>query len=202
MQSFRRKKIVTVALLGCILLGMGGLVAVAQPLYEIFCQVTGYGGTTQKVDSESVEMGDREIIVQFNADVAGKLPWRFKPGQREIKLRIGENKLAFYSATNLSNEAISGSATFNVTPQKAGIYFNKIDCFCFQEQVLMPGETVEMPVTFFVDPDIENDKNLDDVRTITLSYTFFNFDEENDGEYVNQLNQEVANDVRVAYATE
>ena len=202
MQSFRRKKIVTVALLGCILLGMGGLVSVAQPLYELFCQVTGYGGTTQKVNTESVEMGDREIIVQFNADVAGGLPWRFKPGQREIKLRIGENKLAFYSATNLSNEAISGSATFNVTPQKAGIYFNKIDCFCFQEQVLMPGETVEMPVTFFVDPDIENDKNLDDVRTITLSYTFFNFGEESDGEYANQLNQEVANDVRVAYAAE
>ena len=187
-----RRKMITLFALGGILAGMGGLVAVAQPLYELFCQVTGYGGTTQVSEVEAQGIGKREITVQFNADVAGDLPWRFKPSQREVVLKVGENKLAFYSATNTSEEPVLGSATFNVTPQKAGVYFTKIDCFCFEEQLLMPGESVEMPVTFYVDPAIEEDDNLDEVKTITLSYTFFNRGVEDRDAYLEEHNQQLA----------
>jgi cytochrome c oxidase assembly protein subunit 11 len=191
MLTKQRKKLITLVALSGILVGMGSLVAAAQPLYEIFCQITGYGGTTQTSDQRSSAIGEREIVVQFNADVAGDLPWKFKPDQREIRLKVGENKLAFYSATNLSGEPVIGSATFNVTPQKAGLYFNKIDCFCFEEQLLLPGQTLEMPVTFFVDPDIDNDNNLDEVRTITLSYTFFDLGTEYRERYLDERNTEL-----------
>ncbi|MBJ26146.1 MAG: cytochrome c oxidase assembly protein [Alphaproteobacteria bacterium] len=193
MLEARRKKLITFAALSLIVLTMGGLVAVAQPLYELFCQVTGYGGTTKIVDEESISIGKREIMVQFNADVAENLPWRFKPDQREIKLRIGENKLAFYSATNLSSRPFLGSAIFNVTPQKAGKYFSKIDCFCFEEQLLMPGQTQEMPVNFFIDPEIDNDTNLNEVRTITLSYTFFDLGSEDLQMFLNENDIKLTN---------
>ncbi|MBT6801941.1 MAG: cytochrome c oxidase assembly protein, partial [Rhodospirillales bacterium] len=143
------------------------------PLYQWFCQATGFGGTTQVASATPNKILDREITVRFNSDVNSKLPWRFQPEQLSMKLKLGEERLAFYSATNQSDESITGTATFNVTPAKAGIYFNKIDCFCFTEQTLQPGQTVDMPVAFYVDPEIVNDRKLDDVSDIALSYTFF-----------------------------
>jgi cytochrome c oxidase assembly protein subunit 11 len=119
------------------------------------------------------EVGERVVTVRFNSDVDPKLPWAFQPVQREVTLKVGESGLAFYRARNLSSQTTVGTATFNVTPLKAGPYFNKVQCFCFTEQQLAPGDSMDMPVSFFVDPAIEEDPNLRDVRTITLSYTFF-----------------------------
>ncbi|MEE2721741.1 MAG: cytochrome c oxidase assembly protein [Pseudomonadota bacterium] len=158
--------------------GMVGAAYAAVPLYEIFCQVTGYGGTTQIAEVAPERLLDRRIIVRFNADADRKLPWRFAPAQDKVDLKIGEHGLAFYRAKNLSPDTIVGTASFNVTPAKAGQYFNKISCFCFTEQKLEAGREVDMPVSFFVDPAIADDPNLDDVRTITLSYTFFRMDSE------------------------
>mgnify|MGYP003958268797 FL=1 len=152
---------------------MVGMAFAAVPLYSLFCQVTGYGGTSQVAVAAPGAVEGRMITVQFDASIASGMPWKFKPVQREITVRIGEEHLAFYSAHNPLKRKVMGTATYNVTPHKAGPYFSKIDCFCFTEQVLEPGQTVEMPVSFFVDPDILNDPGLDDVRTITLSYTFF-----------------------------
>jgi len=145
----------------------------AVPLYQLFCQVTGYGGTTQAAQSAPDTVLSETMTVRFDANTARDMGWKFKPVQNQIKLKIGENKLAFYQAINPSDKVISGTATFNVTPQQAGAYFNKIECFCFTEQSLKPGERVEMPVSFFIDPDIVKDPELDSIRTITLSYTFF-----------------------------
>ena len=153
--------------------GMIGLAYASVPLYRIFCQVTGYGGVTQRAETAPEVVAGRKITVRFNADVNSELPWRFGPEQREMTLAIGETGLAFYRATNLSARRVTGTATFNVTPFKAGPYFDKIECFCFTEQVLEPGQTVDMPVSFFVDPAILDDPDLADVHTITLSYTFF-----------------------------
>lgn len=175
--SLRRRHGLTVAGLAAILVVMTGLVAASVPLYRWFCQVTGYGGTTN-VASEApapAEIGaaGRTITVRFNADVNSRLPWRFGPVQREVTVRLGEQKLAFYEARNMGDRPITGTATFNVTPAKAGYYFTKVDCFCFTEQTLAPGESAEMAVSFFVDPALADEPNLDDVTTITLSYTFF-----------------------------
>ena len=175
--SHKRKRMMLVVL-GGVACGMVGLSFAAVPLYDLFCSVTGFGGTTQTADAAPAEVGNRVMAVQFNSDVSNDVPWRFKPSQREVELRVGEVGLAFYTAINESNNTILGSATFNVTPLKAGIYFTKVDCFCFKEQVLRPGESAELPVTFFIDPDIVNDRDMDDVTTITLSYTFFNQGEE------------------------
>ncbi len=175
--SKQRKRMMLVVL-GGVVCGMVGLSFAAVPLYDLFCSVTGFGGTTQTADAAPEAVGERIIAVRFNSDVSNDVPWSFKPSQLEVQLHVGEVGLAFYSATNESDKTILGSATFNVTPPKAGIYFNKVDCFCFEEQVLRPGESAELPVTFFVDPEIVNDRNLDDVTTITLSYTFFNQGEE------------------------
>jgi cytochrome c oxidase assembly protein subunit 11 len=163
---------VVVMLLGVVAV-MVGLVSASVPLYRLFCQVTGYGGTTQRAEAAPDVVSDRVMTVRFNADVNGGLPWSFYPEQREVTLPIGETALAFYRAENRSGEAVTGTATFNVTPLKAGQYFNKIECFCFTEQTLQPGQSVDMPVSFFVDPAIIDDPNLDEVHTITLSYTFF-----------------------------
>ena len=172
-----RKRMMLVVL-GGVACGMVGLSFAAVPIYDLFCRVTGFGGTTQTAEAAPAAVGERVMAVQFSSDVSNDVPWRFKPSQREIELRVGEVGLAFYTATNESKNTILGSATFNVTPLKAGIYFTKIDCFCFEEQVLRPGESAELPVTFFIDPDIVNDRDMDDVTTITLSYTFFNQGEE------------------------
>lgn len=157
---------------------MVGLSFAAVPLYRLFCQVTGYGGTTQVSEAPPAEVGERIVKVRFNADVDARLPWNFVPAQVEVALRVGEVGMAFYRARNLTGQPVTGTAVFNVTPLKAGQYFNKVQCFCFDEQRLQPGQSVDMPVTFFVDPAINDDPNLDDVRTITLSYTFFRAEEE------------------------
>ena len=157
-----------------IVVGMVGLSYASVPLYRMFCQVTGYGGTTQRAEHAPEEAGQRVVTVTFNADVAGtNLPWNFAPMQRDVQVHVGEEKLIFYRAVNRGTTPVTGTATFNVTPAKAGIYFQKIACFCFSEQTLAAGETVEMPVSFFVDPEIARDPNTRDVRNITLSYTFF-----------------------------
>jgi cytochrome c oxidase assembly protein subunit 11 len=152
-----------------------GMVAVAYasvPLYDLFCRVTGYAGTTGRAAEAPSVAGDRVIQVTFNADIGRGLPWAFR-APAPIAARIGEEHVVRYVARNDSAEPITGTATFNVTPHKAGVYFQKIACFCFNEQRLEPGQSVEMAVSFFIDPDIVKDRNLRDVGTITLSYTFF-----------------------------
>jgi cytochrome c oxidase assembly protein subunit 11 len=173
MSTSRRAKLGTALALTAVIGGMVGLTAAAVPLYRLFCQVTGFGGTTQRAEQAPDASVAETIKVRFNADVASDLPWRFSPAQREVEIRIGERQLAFYRAENQSDRPLLGSATFNVTPHKAALYFTKIDCFCFEEQQLQPHETVEMPVSFYVDPAILDDPNTRDVGAITLSYTFF-----------------------------
>jgi cytochrome c oxidase assembly protein subunit 11 len=157
-------------------LAMIGLSFAAVPAYRAFCQVTGFGGTTQRAASGAGAMLSRQVTIRFDANTAGDLPWRFKPEQLSQTLHIGESGLAFFEAENLSEHPITGKASFNVSPAKAGIYFKKIQCFCFTEQTLAPGEKVSMPVTYFIDPAIAGDPNLDDVETVTLAYTFFPWD--------------------------
>jgi cytochrome c oxidase assembly protein subunit 11 len=169
----RAGKRATVMLALGLLAGMGTLTAYSSTLYSLFCQLTGYGGTTQVATGPAGRVLDRTITVRFNADIDPGLPWRFVPTQTAVEVRVGENALAFYRAASLSDRPVSGQAVFNVTPAKAGLYFNKIDCFCFVEQTLNPGQEVDMPVQFFIDPAIADDRGLDDVTTITLSYTFF-----------------------------
>ena len=168
----RRNAATVAALLGIVVV-MGGLAYASVPLYRWFCQVTGYGGTTQVAAAAPAGLHDRSVTIRFNADVNSKLPWRFQPVERSVKVRLGEEKLAFYRASNLADRPVTGTATFNVTPAKAGPYFAKLDCFCFTEQTLAAGRSVDMPVSFYVDPEMATDRNLDDVTTITLSYTFF-----------------------------
>jgi cytochrome c oxidase assembly protein subunit 11 len=164
----------TALLTAGVAVGMVGLAFASVPLYRLFCQATGYGGTTQRAEHAPDAAGERVITVRFNADVAGtNLPWSFTPVQREVKVRVGEEHLIHYHAVNRGKEAVIGTATFNVTPAKAGIYFQKIACFCFSEQRLDAGESVDMPVSFFIDPEIAKDPNTRDLDTITLSYTFF-----------------------------
>lgn len=152
--------------------GMCGLAYASVPLYKLFCQVTGFAGTTQRVIAPSTEILDRKITVRFDANVAPGLPWEFTPLVNTVELRIGENALAFYRVRNTSSGPTVGTATFNVTPDQAGGFFNKVQCFCFTEQTLEAGESVEMPVSFYVDPAIVKDNDGAHVRLITLSYTF------------------------------
>ncbi len=155
---------------------MGALAWASVPLYDWFCRVTGFGGTTNVADAGSVEVVDRTIKVRFDASLERGMPWEFKPMQLEVELRLGEEGLAFYEAYNPTDRPIAGTASYNVAPYGAGLYFSKIACFCFEEQVLMPGERVEMPVSFFVDPDIMNDTDAKFAKHITLSYTFHEID--------------------------
>ncbi|PHS28859.1 MAG: cytochrome c oxidase assembly protein [Robiginitomaculum sp.] len=154
-------------------LAMVGAGYASVPLYNIFCKVTGYGGTTQTADVGADEVLDRMVTIRFDATVAHGLDWEFRPEQLEQKIHIGENSLAKYRAVNHSDKPITGMASYNITPQKAGVYFVKLECFCFTEQTLQPGESVDMPVIYFVSPEIADDPRLDDIKTITLSYTFF-----------------------------
>ena len=170
----RKTLMVLLVILGLMI----GLVAASVPLYRLFCQATGYGGTTQTVESASTTILAREMTIRFYSDVNSALPWYFKPVQRSVTVKIGEEALIFFRAVNNSNETITGTATFNVTPFKAAPYFNKIECFCFTEQTLAPGEEVDMPVSFYIDPDLATDKRLDEVKEITLSYTFFRAEED------------------------
>ena len=168
------------ATLALVVFGMIGMSYAAVPLYRIFCQVTGFGGTTQVSTAENaqgVQVIDRPMTVRFDA-MANGLPWAFQPVERRIELKVGESAVAYYRVQNRSDRPSVGTATFNVTPLKAGRYFNKIECFCFTEQRLEPGQSIDMPVLFFIDPEIAKDRNLEEVKTITLSYTFFPVEEE------------------------
>ena len=152
---------------------MIGVTYASVPLYQLFCQITGYGGTTQKAESAPSSVLDRMITVRFDANVSSGLPWEFQPKQREVTIRLGETVDVAYVAKNIFNVPTRGKASFNVTPELAGAYFNKLQCFCFTDTTLKPGETLDMPVQFFVDPEIINEVDLKDIKTITLSYTFF-----------------------------
>ena len=157
-------------------LGMTAMAWAAVPLYDWFCRVTGYGGTTQEAATASTTVLDQTVTVRFDASTAKDMAWDFQPVVNTMEIRIGETGLAFYEATNPTTRPITGTASFNVTPLSVGAYFAKIDCFCFQEQTLQPGETVQMPVTFYVDPEIVEDFQTEGVHTITLSYTFYEID--------------------------
>ncbi len=157
---------------------MGGLAWASVPFYDWFCRVTGFGGATNVAESESDVILDETIKVRFDASLERDMPWTFKPEVREVEIRIGETGLAFYEAHNPLDVPIAGQASYNVTPYEAGAFFDKIECFCFTEQVLMPGETVMMPVSFFVHPDIVDDREGQYVHTITLSYTFYQIEVE------------------------
>jgi cytochrome c oxidase assembly protein Cox11 len=167
------KKMATVAALAAVIAAMATLVAFSVPLYRLFCAATGFGGATQRADAATGAVGDRMVTVRFTTDVASGLLWRFEPEQGEVKVHLGEEKLVFFSAENLTDKPIVGHATFNVTPTKVGIYFNKIQCFCFDEERLGARQKVEMPVDFFVDPKLADDPGTREVDSITLSYTFF-----------------------------
>ncbi len=173
MDSGRKGNGTVVAVCLTFVVTMAGMAYAAVPLYDLFCKVTGYGGTTQRVEQASSVILDKKIKVRFDANVGPGLPWTFQPVQREVELKIGETVQVLYKARNVSNMEATGQATFNVTPQAAGAYFNKVECFCFTETTLKPGEELEMPVVFFVDPEIVNPVETKDVHTITLSYTFF-----------------------------
>ena len=160
----------------CVVFLMGGLAWASVPFYDWFCRVTGFGGATNVVDAESDVILDQTIKVRFDASLERDMPWTFKPEVREMEIRIGETGLAFYEAHNPLDVPIAGQAAYNVTPYEAGAFFDKIECFCFTEQILMPGETVMMPVSFFVDPAIVDDREGQYVHTITLSYTFYQID--------------------------
>lgn len=162
-------------ILSGIAFGMFALTFAASSFYKMFCEKTGHGGTTQVARSRPTRVEDRMMTVRFNADTHSDLPWDFKPLQKEIKVRVGEMGLAFYHGKNFSPSHTVGMATYNVTPHKAGIYFNKVECFCFLEQHLEGKQETDFPVQFFIDPEIMKDPTLDDVDTITLSYTFFRF---------------------------
>ena len=160
-----------------VFVAMVGLSYASVPLYDLFCRVTGFGGTPQVADAAPTDVAEatreRVMTIRFDAATAPDLGWSFKPVERTMKVRVGEPALAYYTAHNDESVPVVGTAGFNVTPEKAGLHFAKVECFCFTEQVLKPGESVEMPVNFFIDPDIMTDPKMDDVTTITLSYTFY-----------------------------
>lgn len=164
-----------VKLVGVVLV-MGAMAWAAIPLYDWFCRVTGYGGYTNTADSGSEQILDQTIKVRFDASLERDMPWQFRPVQREMEVRIGETGLAFYEAYNPTDKPVAGSASYNVAPYAGGYFFTKIDCFCFEQQVLEPGERVQMPVTFYVDPEIVEDDEGKYLHTITLSYTFHEID--------------------------
>lgn len=155
---------------------MGSLSFLSVPFYNWFCKVTGFGGTTATAGAGSDIILDQTITIRFDASVDANMAWEFRPAQRQMEIRIGETALAFYEAHNPTDHPVAGQASYNVTPYDAGAFFDKIECFCFTEQVLQPGETVMMPVSFFVDPAIVEDREGQYIHTITLSYTFYQID--------------------------
>lgn len=172
--SLQRRNRRTALAASLIILAMAGLTAASVPLYNLFCQVTGYGGTPRiGAIAEGVRPQDRQVTIYFNADTASDLPWRFRPQQRSMTVKVGEEHLAFYEAQNRADHPVVGRAVYNVTPFKVGSYFSKVHCFCFEKQTLQPGERVDMPVSFYVDPAMLEDADASGVTQITLSYTFF-----------------------------
>ena len=169
LKAQNKKVIFIITFIGMLMLSLS---YAAVPLYDIFCRVTGFGGTTQIASSAPGSTGHPNINIRFESNITDSLNWDFYSKTKTVKIPMGEEKTIYYFAKNLSNEPIVGTATFNVTPAKAGQYFMKIDCFCFVEQLLNPGESMNMPVTFFIDPDLYKDENVQEVNEITLSYTF------------------------------
>ena len=172
MELAKQNKIVF-TLLSIVVVTMVSLAFASVPFYDWFCRVTGFAGTTLTASSGPNVVINKEIKVRFDGSVDRGLEWEFRPVQKEIKLKIGETALAFYEAYNPTDRPIMGTASYNVFPFSAGSFFTKIDCFCFEEQILAPGERVQMPVTFYIDPEIENDRDGKFIEQITLSYTFF-----------------------------
>ena len=169
LKAQNKKVILIITFVGMLMLSLS---YAAVPLYDIFCRVTGFGGTTQIASSAPGSTGHPNINIRFESNITDSLNWDFYSKTKTVKIPMGEEKTIYYFAKNLSDEPIVGTATFNVTPAKAGQYFMKIDCFCFVEQLLNPGESMNMPVTFFIDPDLYKDENVQEVNEITLSYTF------------------------------
>jgi len=159
--------------LAAVVVGMVGLSFAAVPLYRVFCQATGYGGTPKIGPAESPGISPQTMLVRFNANTFPNLPWRFLPVQSQVRVHLGADQLAFYEARNLDTVAITGVATYTVTPDKAAKYFHKTACFCFNEQTLAPNQDMQFPLSFWVDPAIADDPSTQDVKTVTLSYTFF-----------------------------
>jgi cytochrome c oxidase assembly protein subunit 11 len=162
-----------VAVCVAVVLGMCGLVAAAKPLYDAFCKLTGYGGETQTATAAPDEVLDRTMEIRFDSNVSPGAPLHFKPEKPSMTLRIGESGLAFFKVKNVSEHPVTAVATYNVTPHVTGVYFQKLECFCFRDTVFQPGEEMELPVLFFVHPDLVKDRDTDYVKTITLSYTFY-----------------------------
>lgn len=176
-RSFDQKRARRIAV-GCLAFSMGmlGAAYASVPLYELFCQVTGYGGTTQRVEANELAVSDRSITVRFDSNASPGVPWTFRPTERQVSVKLGETRQTAYRVRNDSDRPVTAMATFNVTPQAAGVYFNKLYCFCFDEQTLQPGEEVDMPIVFFVDPALLEREELANAPPITLSYTFFPVD--------------------------
>ena len=172
-EALRRRNRRTALGVGAFVCGMVGLAYASVPLYDMFCRATGFGGTPQVAQEGERPVLSRTVIVRFDSNVDGNLPWRFTPLEREVKVKLGEERLVHYRVTNVSQRPIVGTSTYNVTPETAGAWFNKLQCFCFTEQLLLPGQSMDMPVVFFVDPEMDKDRRYDNVRTVTLSYTFF-----------------------------
>jgi cytochrome c oxidase assembly protein subunit 11 len=169
----QRRNGTTFVLLAVVVCGMVGLSFASVPLYRLFCQATGFGGTTQRAAAAPAQIADAIVTVRFDASTAPELGWEFRPLENAVQVHPGEQREVFFRAVNRSSETVTGSATYNVTPAKTGIYFDKLQCFCFSAQELGPGESRDMGVVFFVDPDLLTDPGTSDVRTITLSYTMF-----------------------------
>lgn len=169
MKGTARTALVSVAALAA----MTGIVAASVPLYTLFCKVTGAGGTPRIAAGPSTTLGWQKIEIRFDGAVMKDLPWRFHPEQKSMSVQLGETNLATFTAENLSEKPLTGTAVFNVMPAKAGPYVDKIQCFCFSEQRLGPGEKAEFPVSFYIDPAIASNPETNDIHTITLSYTFF-----------------------------
>jgi cytochrome c oxidase assembly protein subunit 11 len=169
----KKRMAITAAIASAAVAGMTGLAFAAVPLYDAFCKITGYGGTTQEAVAAPSQVLEQRIEVRFDSNIAPGVPIEFAPAQNTESLRIGETSVAFYTIRNTSNEPITVRATYNVTPHVAGQYFAKLECFCFQDRVLAAGEEAQLPVLFFVDPEIVSDPDTRDIQTLTLSYTYF-----------------------------
>ena len=163
----------TLLILSGVGLAMLGLGFASDPLYDTFCKVTGYGGTPKIAEENLSEVIDRTVTVEFDSNIAQDLSWKFKADQRRMDVKLGQSGLAYYTIENVSNQAVTGVANFNVMPVKAAPFFIKTECFCFEEQTIQPGESLTLPVIFFVDPQLDEDSRFDEIKTMTLSYTFF-----------------------------